>query len=114
MTSILDTIDNAITDYETSTDAMRWTPEPPATPPAPPVLLPAITITPEQAEAMRARLAAAFEPVRAHLARIGEALKQSWDGMQPMLSEAQRLEQARAARVSRIRGDYRAKRGRRW
>lgn len=28
-TTILDTIDNAIRDWQTSPDAMRWTPEPP-------------------------------------------------------------------------------------
>ncbi len=30
--SILDTIDNAIADWDLSADAMRWTPEPTATP----------------------------------------------------------------------------------
>lgn len=30
---IIDAIDHAITDYETSGDAMRWTPEPPVDPP---------------------------------------------------------------------------------
>ncbi len=73
MTSIIDTIDQAIADHETSVDAMRWTPEPPPLPVGPcrclvqPVTN--ISITSEQVAAFQERLFRGIQPAVAALAR---------------------------------------------
>ncbi|TDC34201.1 hypothetical protein E1211_17795 [Micromonospora sp. 15K316] len=100
--SILDTIDNAIADWETSADAMRWTPEAPEQPTG----LVIHTPTLEQL-ATAAQIAAAgdvFARIGAHFEQIRRALEPAWRALAPLVEADRELQ--RRQRVSRIRREY--------
>lgn len=126
--AILDTIDNAIADYELSADAMRWTPNPsaPATggriTPAPDVAAFAescgLVLTEWQrqvanglyAEQITVCVDAAVEPFRRAAA---EAIRGLSLAFAPLVDELRRGKRQRSVRVTQIRRAYRAKR-KRW
>lgn len=110
--TILDTIDNAISDWGTSADAMRWTPEPPSPTPGPLIIVPTMDDL-----ARAARLAADFERVRVHMTAIATQFAEAMMGvgaaLRPLFDEVRGGQPKRPARVSQIRRAYRAK-GRHW
>lgn len=103
--TVVETIDKAITDYELSIDAMRWSPD--GFPEPEPVVLPRVEVRFEIRAAAfaeaTARLQAAF---RALGQAVGEALKQ----LDPTVREA---DTARRARLRRMHSSYPAKWGKR-
>ncbi len=91
MTSIIDTIDQAIADHELSRDAMRWTPNPP-----PRLVGP--QISPEQAAAISAALAQAARTVTDMYRTRAKVLARQLPAMRravQAIQEANRAEQGR-------------------
>ncbi len=105
VTSILDTIDNAIADCGVSADAMRWTPEPP---PFADDASEVARLIGEGAESIWVRIVAAFEPLARQFAEAAEAFKGA-RLTYALIDEAYR-NQRRPERVTRMRRAYRARR----
>lgn len=98
---LLDTIDNVLHDYETSPDAMRWTPDPVPRPPTTAEIFQSFTRTAQQIAEVYGR--AANQMVQAMAKWI------------PLINDLQRqLEAARAAeRQSAMHSAYRRRQKRR-
>lgn len=127
--SILDTIDNAIADYELSADAMRWTTERPAlaagghvaaTPDVAAFVESCGLVLTEWQRQVANRLCTEQITVRFDAAAwqmrriVAEAMKGLGDAIRPLLAELRKGEPCRPERVARMRRAYRAKRGGRW
>lgn len=85
MADLLELIDHAIEDYETSQDAMRWTPEP-AKPARHPVYgIPVITEW--QARVLSHHLAEAFRPIAEWFEHLGAAMTRLFDQIRPLLDQ---------------------------
>ncbi|PWR08589.1 hypothetical protein DKT68_15345 [Micromonospora acroterricola] len=123
--SIVDTIDHAISDWETSPDAMRWAADASAPQPASggiAGLAEALDIPLTQWQqlvlAHPTRMAADFDRVRvsftAAATQFAEAMKGIGAALRPILDEGLWTEAPRLARVTRLRRAYRAKRRHHW
>lgn len=103
----IELIDNAVADWETSADAMRWSPEPPALSPARVPLM--IRIEPADLEALNASVTRAVQVFR----DFGNALTRAYAGP---IRELQRTfaqpPPARPERVRRLRSEYGRRHGR--
>lgn len=128
--AVLDMIDHAIDDWETSPDAMRWTPDPPPVLKGPDIarlfdvppgfirLMPSPALEPWQVDVLRRQfedfgthLRATVEPV---VRQFGDAMKGRSLTIRPILDEVYWREARRPQRVTQLRRAYRVKRGRRW
>lgn len=112
MTAILDTIDHAIADWETSPDAMRWTPDPP--PEQPTRQWVAFDTTPLLDSE---RLTASFTFVQAGLYELGRAFTEVARSFQRTYGHLIVIDEAirwpyplRSDRVRRMRSMYRQRR----
>ncbi|MEU7771241.1 hypothetical protein AB0C44_07935 [Micromonospora taraxaci] len=104
MTNVLDTIDRAVSDWETSADAMRWTPEPPKQP-IPLVYLPSVDEV-----VIAARTAEAFAQVRIQMSAVAEKFAEAMKGIAAALAPLLKQPSARPERVAHLRRSYRSKR----
>lgn len=95
VTDVLDTIDRAVSDWETSPDAMRWTAKPPPVRPAPP----------------REQIEAAWAALRQTVLWQWQSAQRAMQAYAPLFeAERTRRERAGRERRSRIRSAYRARR----
>ena len=117
--SILETIDNAVRDYELSSDAMRWTPEahrtPEQTKPAGDDVVRFVDqcgprLTPWQREALRI----AFNPVYVHIHALGRRSSRTWSSLMAALDALDLAKLNRRARISTMHRAYRHKTRNRW
>jgi len=85
MPDILDTIDGALTDYGTSPDAMRWSPEPEAANPGP-----HLYVEPRIQRSIQTWIHVEIEPFREAISRAMRAFAEVW---QPVYTAMWKLTQ---------------------
>lgn len=109
-TDIIAMIDNAIGDHTISSDAMRWTPEPPKTPDLVDLQRLADTMAAARRQYVEnlgrvfAEIARAFKPALENIARAYRTLA-------PLITE---LDAAKRRRIATMHADYRRKSRGRW